>query len=166
MQPKPEQVKLIGNKTVIVSAVDENSKALAQRMWYGLQRNGIQSSFIIMNTPYPVINEIQDSANLFRRTGAKSLITIGSGAVCDFGKVVRCLLETGVNVQEVMQKKTKLPTSKIDIPHISIASTASTSHFLPSALVLHYEEDVLVSLATKSPSVSHNYHKNQILLPL
>jgi alcohol dehydrogenase class IV len=126
-------------------------------MWYGLQRHGIQSSFITMNTPYPVINEIQDSANLFRRTGAKSLITIGSGAVSDFGKVIRCLLETGVNVQEVMQKKTKLPTSKIDIPHISIASTVSTSHFSPSALVLHYEEDVLVSLSTKAPSVNHNY---------
>lgn len=134
---------------------DDLSKELSQRMWFEMQRCGIQSTFITSNTPYPTLANLQESISLFRRTGAKSLITIGNGAVSDYGKAIRGAVETALPINQFLKNKSINYVQREKIPLLSFGSTPSIVHYLPSFQVLHHEDDILVSGVGRPAEVSH-----------
>lgn len=146
---------LLGQRTVIVTANDDKSKEISQRMWFEMQRVGIQATFITMNTPYPVIHNIQESLSLFRRTGAKSIIAIGNGAVLDFGKALRACAETAMPISHLLKfnKSISTYTQQEVIPMFCIAPVVSPISFLSSINILHVEDDILVSTRGRAPEV-------------
>lgn len=138
-----------------MSAADEVSKELSKRMWFELQKNGIQSSFITVNTPFPTISNLQESVGLFRRTASKSIITIGNETITDYGKLMRQSIETGMNISQLTKQidSTKLRYLE-NIPLISLTSTPAINHVSPIYRYLHVEDDILVPGQGKSPDVS------------
>lgn len=142
---------LLGPRTVIISSNDKLSKELSQRMWYEMQRVGIQSAFITLNTPFPVLNAIQESLSLFRRTGAKSIITIGNGAIADYGKALRSCAETALMPHQLM--KSKMYTQRETIPLFCVRTSLSKVPFTSTLQVLHPEDDVLISAEGRAPEV-------------
>jgi alcohol dehydrogenase class IV len=89
------QKQLLGKRSLIVTGDDDYSKHLSQRMWFEMQKNNIEGVFCTMNTQYPIERNIKESIELFRRTGAESIISIGAGNVSDFTKLMRDLIEIG-----------------------------------------------------------------------
>eukprot|EP01040_Poterioochromonas_malhamensis_P016526 gene16526-18774_t len=144
---------VVGPMTVIVSKDDAHSKQLAQKMWFTLQTQGIQSTFITMKTLYPVVNEVKEASQLCARAGSKSIITIGDASVTDFGKLMRKILQTKATVDQIFDNHNNV-AQKIKLPHLSVMSTASIHHFLPNALIVHKEEDILQGVTAETPSVS------------
>mmetsp|Transcript_30384 Transcript_30384/g.33147 ORF Transcript_30384/g.33147 Transcript_30384/m.33147 type:complete len:148 (-) Transcript_30384:8-451(-) len=142
--------------TVIVSKDDAHSKQLAQKMWFTLQTQGIQSTFITMKTLYPVVNEVKEASQLCARAGSKSIITIGDASVTDFGKLMRKILQTKATVDQIFDNHNNV-AQKIKLPHLSVMSTASIHHFLPNALIVHKEEDILQGVTAETPSVRITY---------
>ncbi len=133
---------------------DNPSKELAQRMWFEMQRVGIQSTFITMNTPFPTYANLVESISLFRRTGAKSIITIGNGAVSDYGKAIRCAIETALPISQTKQiKSMQQYTKRESIPLLSFGNTSSIVHYLPTFQILHNEDDLLISHFGRQPEV-------------
>ena len=133
---------VIGTKSLILTAADDHSKSLAQRMWFDLQRVGKQSVFATMTTPYPTLSSIGDATKLYRRAGCRSIITIGSAATSDFGKSMRHVLEFGA-------------TDKV--PLICAGTTWSVLHAISSHVVLDQVEDILTKSSSRPPEVRHQY---------
>ncbi len=124
-------------------------------MWFGLQKHGIQSSFITVNTPFPTIANLQESVGLFRRTASKSIVTIGNETITDYGKIMRQSIETGLNVSQLAKQKDSTKLRHLEaIPHISLITTPTINHVSPIFQYLHAEDDILVSGQGKSPDVS------------
>lgn len=136
-----EKKQLLGNRVMILSASDPYSQENARRMWYELQVLGIQGFHCTMAQPYPTLKDIETSAALFQRTGSKSIISIGSGAVADLGKAIR------MRVQAFSGK------GGLAIPLLSAATTLSPVHSSSVCGVLHHEEDVLAFSQSHPPEV-------------
>lgn len=141
--------------TVIITKDDEHSQQLAKKMWFNLQTQGIQSTFITMKTFYPVSNELKDSVQLFTRAGSKSLITIGDASVTDFGKLMRKLLQSKTSIDQIFDNHTTFP-QKLKYPHLSVMQSSSIHHHLPHAMMVHKEEDILQGVTVEAPSVSQS----------
>jgi hypothetical protein len=144
---------LLGPRTVIVASNDNQSKELSQRMWFEMQRVGIQSTFITMNTPYPVQNMLQESLSLFRRTGAKSIVTIGNGAVADYGKALRTCAETALTPSQLAKSKSPY-VQRETVPLLCVRTSMSVVPFSSSLQLLHAEDDVLITAPGRTPEVS------------
>jgi hypothetical protein len=121
-------------------------------MWFRLQAQGIQSSFITMGMHYPVYKEIKEAVQLITRTASNSLITIGDSSVTDFGKLTRRVYASG-SIDE-SQLIFSSPNNGIDIPLLSILQTPSVNHYLSRAMMIHKEEDILVGIPTKTPTLT------------
>lgn len=146
------QKHLLGSRTMILTDSDEYTKELGNRMGFEMQRNGVQPVFCTMTAPYPNHKNMEESVDLFKRTGSKSIVAIGSGAVVDTAKGIRMLAETG-NRKVFTYIGAKPVLCKDTVPLISVASSASHIHALSSYGRLHAEDDVLVKTWCRPPEV-------------
>jgi alcohol dehydrogenase class IV len=137
----------VGNRALIITKNDKISKDLAQNMWYKLSRHGIQSTFITMNMNYPVYREVKEAVQLIHRTASTSLISIGDASVTDFSKLIRRVYSS-LSTMDESQLVYSNPNEKVDLPLISILQTPSINHYLPTAMMIHKEEDILIGIAT------------------
>lgn len=137
---------------MILTDSDDYTKELGNRMGFEMQRNGIQPVFCTMSSPYPTHKNIEESVDLLKRTGSKSIISIGSGAVVDTAKSIRMLAETGTR-KVFTYYDAKPIVCKDTVPLISVASSVSHVHSLASYGRLHAEDDVLVKTWCRSPEV-------------
>ncbi len=116
-----------------------------------MQRKNIQPVFCTMGTAYPTNKNIEDSVDMFRRTGCKSIIAVGSGALIDTAKTIRLMAETNVRKISDIAKPLHF---RDHVPLLSVATTISPVHSLASGGVLHFEDDVLVRTRCHQPEVS------------
>lgn len=124
-------------------------------MWFELQKHGIQASFFIVNTPFPTINNLQESVSLFRRTASKSIITIGNETITDYGKIMRQSIETGLHVSQLTKLRDYSKLTHFEtIPQIAVTSTLTMNHTSPIYHYLHLEDDILVAGLGKTPEVT------------
>lgn len=123
-------------------------------MQYEMNVLGIQCVQCTMSSMFPLIDNIQESVGLFRRTGAQSIVAIGNGAVSDFAKAVRLLVETGTkNVPETSWKHLPKLKLKAPTPLATIACTLSSVHYTSSFSFMHGEDNCLVQTWSKAPDV-------------
>mmetsp|Transcript_4046 Transcript_4046/g.4168 ORF Transcript_4046/g.4168 Transcript_4046/m.4168 type:complete len:638 (+) Transcript_4046:100-2013(+) len=87
--------KEIGHRTVIIAHDDSASQELSQRMWYEIQKSGIEASFYTVKTVFATPSSVREGLEIVRRTGAKSVISIGSSTICDTGKGIQTLIQHG-----------------------------------------------------------------------
>jgi alcohol dehydrogenase class IV len=120
-------------------------------MGFEMQRKNIQPVFCTMGTAYPTNKNIEDSVDMFRRTGCKSIIAVGSGALIDTAKTIRLMAETNVRKISDIAKPLHF---RDHVPLLSVATTISPVHSLASGGVLHFEDDVLVRTRCHQPEVS------------
>lgn len=147
----------IGVRTMVIS--DPPSAAFTHRMTFELQQSGIQPVFCTMATPFPTDKSLEEGVALLRRTGAKSIISIGSGAVTDAAKAIRLMAETGARLVSETHKPLHFKES---ISLLSIATSVSPVHSLCAWGVLHPEDDVLVRSWAHPPEVrAHVFHSTQ-----
>lgn len=137
---------------MILTDSNEYTKELGNRMGFEMQRNGIQPVFCTMSSPYPNHKNIEESVDLLKRTGSKSVIAIGSGAVVDTAKGIRMLAETGSRKVFTYYAAKPLQCKDV-IPLVSVATSASHVHALSSYGRLHTEDDVLIKTWCRAPEV-------------
>jgi alcohol dehydrogenase class IV len=139
-----------------VTKNDGVSKEMAQKMWYSLQSQGIPASFITMNTLFPVSDEINEATTMFRRSGGRSLISVGDASATDFTKLIRKSVETHTSIDKFLRPWKLVPSSSsaVSVPHLAVTTSPSVNHFLSSSMILHSEEDVLFGLTSSTPNVS------------
>ncbi len=91
---------------------------------------------------------------LFRRTGASSITSVGSASVTDFAKAVRTLVETGGGaVEDMSQGKLRSLSRKLSVPLFSVATSLSPYHHCSSFAHMHREDNVLVYKWCRPPEV-------------
>lgn len=151
---------MIGARTVIVSNSGDDEKEAAGRIWFELQRLGIQSSFLHLASPFPTVNNIQESIVLFKRTGSKSILSIGNGSVTDYSRAIRCCVEQGKSISQIYDtqhlgtlSQLQEHSKKDPINLICIPTTPSPFHFSDTFDIVHKEEDLLISLNGRAPEV-------------
>lgn len=146
------QKELLGQRSLIVTTNDMYSKQMSQRMWFEMQKNNIEGVFCTMDTQYPIERNIKESIDLFRRTGADSIVSIGSGNVSDFTKLMRDLLEIGFKKSEnILNYQNLKMKRKESIPLCTIACSYSNIHFTNFIGYLHPEDDVLIRFDNSKP---------------
>ena len=91
-----------------------------------------------MAHPYPLHGDIETSAALFKRTGSKSILSIGSGGVTDFAKAIRIRVHGGL-VHAIAASQNK----GLAIPLLSVATTVSHTHSVSGCGILNPEDDIL-----------------------
>ena len=152
LQLASTQKSLLGSRTMIITDSDEYTRELGNRMGFEMQRNGVQPVFCTMSSPYPNHKNIEESVDLLKRTGSKSIVAIGSGAVVDTAKGIRMLAESG-NRKVFTHYPFRRIVCKDVIPLISVATSNSHVHALSSYGRLHAEDDVLVKTWCRAPEV-------------
>jgi hypothetical protein len=140
--------KLLGNRVLVVSMGDPASEEHAKHMLSELQTLGMQGHRCTMLQAYPTTKEVALTAAHFRRTGSNSVLSIGSGAVADFGKALRVEVEGGMT-----RIAATVAGGKKVTPLLHVATTLSPTHALPSCGMLHPEDDVLVCKPCLAPDV-------------
>jgi hypothetical protein len=108
-----------------------------------------------------------------RRTGAKSVVSIGSSTVCDTGKGIQTLMELGMKTVDEFDRRflTTVASKSGDshtatansspaivgngslFPHHSVATEVCPSYGYTAWSALHKSEDVLVRRPCLNPSV-------------
>lgn len=141
---------LLGKRVLVISAEDEFCKDVARRMWFEMQKFKIEVVSFTHKTPFPTTAFIEEGAELFRRTGCKSIVTIGPGSLSDCGKGVRNLIFS--NSKKVNQVLSNPPKS-VPVPLIAVPTTISPIPMLKSWCCLHHEEDVFVKRFSPKPEV-------------
>lgn len=119
---------------VIVTRNEATQKEMGRRVWYELQKYGIESNAVVMQTPFPVASNIAESVHIYNIMFATSIITIGDAAVSDFGKAMCTRIESKLND---LTKRPKL---------FCFATTPSPHHYSNSFQILHHEDDILVQV--------------------
>lgn len=127
---------------MIIGGTDTLSSEYTQRMWYEMQKIGMEGVFCGIRTPYPSDPLVRESSNIFRRTGCTSIIAIGNGAVADYAKLVRQQISGGSNQEENRICLAIVPT------------TISAVYTSASMGLLHAEDDVLEFSLSDQPEVS------------
>ena len=59
----------IGNRTLIISADDPRSQDLSKRMWFEMQKVGIEAGFYTTKTAFCCSASVQEGLEIVRRTG-------------------------------------------------------------------------------------------------
>ena len=59
----------IGNRTLIISADDQRSQDLSKRMWFEMQKVGIEAGFYTTKTAFCCSASVQEGLEIVRRTG-------------------------------------------------------------------------------------------------
>jgi len=123
---------------------DKNSKSIlnSKKMWFEMQRVGIECVLCSFATPFPTQVGIIENASLFRRTGCTSILSIGNGSVADFCKGIQSYL-TSSNDDRV----------KRQIPLIVVANTISPVYSTETYGILHESDDVIVQTESLPPQV-------------
>ena len=113
-----------------------------------------------MKTAFPTAATVHEGVEMMRRTGAKSVISIGNGAVSDVAKGIRALMESGAktvaeNDDKItsLQQSSTATTNEVSYPHIAVSTTLSPTPSLPGWVCLHHEEDVFTRRSCKEPQV-------------
>jgi hypothetical protein len=146
---------VLGPRAIVVSSLEEAHKNAAGKVWFELQKVGIQSTFLNLKSRFPSIESIQDGVNLLKRTGSTSIVTIGNSTITDYGKALQMVADGHQSVTALLQDPTAT-TTRPSIPrlgHVSVATTPSICHFLASSQIIHSEEDILLEIPCFQPSV-------------
>lgn len=139
-----------------MSSLEEPHKAAAGKIWFHLQKAGIQSTFLNLKSKYPSVESIKDGINLLKRTGASSIISIGNGTITDYGKALQFAIDSPASLNSLFTDPTSIPTLKAlpRISHVIIPTTPTPNHYVSSCQVIHPEEDILLEIPAFAPSVS------------
>ena len=148
--------KVIGPRAIIVSSLEEPHKAAAGKIWFQLQKAGIESTFLNLKSKYPSVESIRDGINLLKRTGASSIISIGNGTITDYGKALQFAVDSPASLNGLFQDPTSIPALKATprISHVIIPTTPTPNHYVSSCQVIHPEENILLEIPAYAPSVS------------
>ncbi len=128
----------------IEAGVKSSSKRaeLTRRVWFELQKIGKQVVFYtVPNVLYPTYKCINEGILLAKRTGVRSIISIGSGEVLDYAKGLRSIIESDANELDNYDDK---KISKIKIPLLTVSTTLSPVSFTNTWFCLHKEDDRLL----------------------
>lgn len=156
---------------MVVSTTEESHKKVAGKVWYELQKIGVQATFLNLTSRFPSRESIHDGVNLLKRTGATSIISLGTATTTDFGKAIQLAADLPGSLTTYLQDPSKLKgigNSSLGagvprIAHIVLPSSATSNHFHDSCHIIHPEEDILLEIPAASPSVDlfkiffHNY---------
>jgi alcohol dehydrogenase class IV len=123
---------------------------------------------------FPTSLAVEEGAEMVRRTGSKSIISIGNGSISDVAKGIRALYENGVKSVDDLDRCLHLnsalnsavnpsdtlasssPTrlaNKVVLPHLAVSTTLSFVPLMPRWVSLHHEEDVFISRECSEPQV-------------
>jgi len=127
------------NTLVLLPTESQNNKALQGRLMFELQMLGVNPVRYTMKELFPTASSSAEATKVAQRTGARSVVAMGTGSVCDSGKDVRAALEGDGGGGEV--------------PLLVIPTSFSPLPLLPLRGVLHKEEDVLVVAKHRAPTV-------------
>jgi alcohol dehydrogenase class IV len=110
-----------------------------------------------VKTAFPTAATIHEGVEMARRTGAKSVISIGNGAVGDVAKGIRALMESGAKTvaenDKINARLSTATTNEVSYPHIAVSTTLSPTPSLPGWVCLHHEEDVFTRRSCNEPQV-------------
>lgn len=168
---------LIGQRAIIISSLEEIHKNEAGRIWFELQKVGIQSTFLNLKSRFPSTESVQDGIGLVKRTGSTSIISVGNGTIVDYGKILQYSVEnlSGGSFNALLENPTKFkaPTTPPRLNHIAVPTTLSPHNFTSLCQVIHPQEDILIDIPTLSPtlvchdlqtlSLSHSYIDSEIV---
>lgn len=147
--------KVLGPRAIVVSSLEESHKNAAGKIWFELQKVGIQSTFLNLKSKYPSTESIQDGVNLLKRTGATSIVTVGNATMTDYGKALQLAADNSSGISSLLRDPTSnsMQTASPRIAHIAVPITSSPNHFLSTCQVIHPEEDILIEIPCFKPSV-------------
>ena len=159
-------------------AVQKYDETLVDRMCFELQRAGIQPVKLSMKYSVPESSSLEEAVAMYRRTGSRSVMALGSGAVSDAGKAIRAMVEGQHNKLRTLpydSRHNSLISSPSDrgsnssgsastmamkskgvttAPLISIATTVSPQHSSGSFAFMHSEESYMETRFGRSAEVS------------
>lgn len=157
---------MVGPRCLVLSSsnIDQD---IQDRMCFELQRRGTQPvKFRIPATPLmvPSLATVSEAVELFRRTGCRSIISIGTGSEADAGKAVRAMLEQQTATSS--KSKVKLPhrapvadskgnttVNAVTVPLICMATSISPVHSRGAYGLLHDEEHTVEMRHWRAPDV-------------
>jgi hypothetical protein len=119
-------------------------------MWYEMQKVGIEAGFYTSKTAFCGSTSVHEGLEMVRRTGAKSIVSIGSTSIADTAKGIQALVGCGAKTIDEMDKKAARPATSF--PHFSFATEVSPEYAVGSWLALHNQEDVLIRRAGLAPA--------------
>ena len=135
---------LLKNKALVISPTDKHAgKAISDmtgRLLFELQMMGVSPVKYTLKESFPNRKGSGEAVEIFKRTGAASIVALGDGAVCDMAKQVCAQLESG-------------STSYAHVPVMVIPASFSPTAAAASCGVLHDTEDVLVVAPTRPPTI-------------
>jgi alcohol dehydrogenase class IV len=95
---------------------------------------------------------MSETAYFIQRSGARSLIALGNGALCDLATSVRKSIERGPGAVETGIDASS-PGKALSI--LAVPTNASPSYFYDTALLLNGARDVFSSVLVRPPEVIH-----------
>jgi hypothetical protein len=128
---------LSGSVLVVLPKATKADKDVHGKLLFELQRMGVNPITYTLAELFPSAKASVEASKVAQRVGARSVVAMGGGAVCDAAKHVRGVLEAGGG----------------NVPLLLVPTSFSPLPMSPSCGVLHFEEDVLVVAPAKPPSV-------------
>lgn len=138
-----KEKRTLGKRCLIICFSASNHPEYSQRMWFELQREGLEGVYCTTRFPFPLVDSISENAAFFRRAGCSSIIAIGDGSVSDHSKALR---------KELLANSTQE-----HIPLINIATTISSVYNSGLCGILHEEEDIINMSKCANPEVRHSF---------
>ena len=128
---------LSGSVLVVLPKATKADKDMHGKLLFELQRMGVNPIMYTLTELFPSAKASLEASKVAQRVGARTVVAMGGGAVCDAAKHVRGMLEAGGG----------------NVPLLLVPTSFSPLPMSPSCGVLHFEEDVLVVGPAKPPSV-------------
>jgi alcohol dehydrogenase class IV len=111
---------------------------------------GIQSVFSSVPEPVASSKSVSEAAYFVQRSGARSIIALGNGALCDLATSVRKSIERGAAAVE-SGIDTTAPGKALSV--LTVPTNASPSYFYDTALLLNSARDVFSAILVRPPEV-------------
>lgn len=140
----------LGTRSIIVGAGDDTSLDLSKKMWFHLQKVGIDATFFTLKVPFVDSSILDEGVVLARRTGATSIISIGSGTPRDFGMGLKYCLDNNISKASNLESSifSNINSNRINshsnVVCVNVASDVSPLASLNQWKAFHFEDNILM----------------------
>lgn len=158
---------LLGKRCLIVGSSDEISSQLSKKMWFHLQKVGIDATFFTIRVPFVDSSVLDEGITLAKRTGATSLLCIGNGTTRDVTMGLKFCLDNNISGGKIESailgsSNLKKDDGRSGISVINIADDISPVASFTHWKAFHSEDNVLMQYGNSKPADIVVYDSNII----